>query len=512
MWVAYNPFYPPELAHWEQRNASPDRSHNETWDSLVITGILGFVAYMSLFITIFFWALRWLGLLINRRDNILFFGLLGGLSVITMSYFLITETDPWRFFGVAIPAGMMAGLFFYVTLAAFLHPDFKPDPEDIPRQLLIITLIATVAAHFVEIHFGIAIAATRTYFWVETALLLVLGMRLAKAEPFSATQSLISVESEESEAAGETTESAAPEIKKKSTRRGRANVQRRTVSSSAGSDVVPTTFMTDLLIFLTFVFIYTTNGSQAPNTVMVLFNSIFTRTKSGELINSPMIFFLMLFTWLLSAIIGLAATALSRQRMPGNGWWITNFLKHTAIIGGGWLLYGLIQAGRLVPGAGGQTLDDQLAHVAGHFALYTWIVILWLAVTATVYAWPQLRDRTVQVAKQPAVSLVVGVVVAIAVFSIVSTVNVALVRADIIYKQGQQFDNQRNWVSSIELYRRALAARKTEDHYMLFLGRALLEQAKQSGEEGSYQFTSAPTVDNVLELLPQQVQQMSRTD
>ena len=41
MWVAFNRFYPPDLAHIEARNASPDRSHNETWDSLVVTGILG---------------------------------------------------------------------------------------------------------------------------------------------------------------------------------------------------------------------------------------------------------------------------------------------------------------------------------------------------------------------------------------------------------------------------------------------------------------------------------------
>ena len=41
-----------------------------------------------------------------------------------------------------------------------------PIAADIPRQLLIVAILSTVAAHFVEIHFGIAIAATRTYFWV----------------------------------------------------------------------------------------------------------------------------------------------------------------------------------------------------------------------------------------------------------------------------------------------------------------------------------------------------------
>ncbi|MEZ4677693.1 MAG: O-antigen ligase family protein [Caldilineaceae bacterium] len=508
MWVAYNPFYPPDLAHVEQRNASPDRSHNETWDSLVITGILGFVAYMSLFITIFFWALRWLGLLTNRRDKLLFFGLLGGLSVLTMVYFLLTETDPWRFFGVAIPAGMVAGLFFYVTIAAFLHPDFRPDPQDIPRQLLIITLIATIAAHFVEIHFGIAIAATRTYFWIQTALLLTVGLRWAQPAPFSAAQAILPV----SEDSGPEEVEEIQESKSRRRRKGKGSAQRHGQPVPSVDGGLPATVMTDLLIFLTFVFIYTTNGTQVRSAFSVLFNSILKRPEGGELISSPAIFFLMLFTWLLSATVGLAAESLSRRRAPQMGWWIKNYLIHTAIIGGGWLIYGLIQAGRLVPGAGGQTLDEQLAHVAGHFAIYTWVVILWIVVAATVYAWSALRQQALRFAQRPAVSLVAAVVVAIFVFGVISSVNVALVRADIIYKQGQQFDNQRNWVSSIELYRRALAARKTEDHYMLFLGRALLEQAKAAGEEGTFQFAEKPTVDDVLALTPQQVQQMSRTD
>ena len=48
MYVAYNRFYPPELTLVEKRNAFPDRSHNETWDALVITGLLGLAVYLSL--------------------------------------------------------------------------------------------------------------------------------------------------------------------------------------------------------------------------------------------------------------------------------------------------------------------------------------------------------------------------------------------------------------------------------------------------------------------------------
>jgi len=511
MWVAYNPFYPPDLAHVEARNASPDRSHNETWDSLVITGILGFVAYMSLFISIFYWALRWLGLIANRRDNLLFGLFLTGFSLITVAYFLITDGS-WRFFGVALPAGVIAGLFFYVTAAAFLHPDLKLELKDIPRQLLIITIMATMAAHFVEIHFGIAIASTRTYFWVQTATLLVLGMRWAQPIAFSAAQALaaeLEEKAEEEEKLAEVKEHATSRKGRKVAQKN-APVRRERVATTTAS-ALPATVMTDALAFLTFIFIYTTNGTQQRNAFDILLSSITQRPVSGELVASPYIFFLMIFTWLLSATVGLTVESLAQRKAPPLAWWLRGYGLHAAVVWGGWLFYGLLQAGRLVPGAGGTTLDEQLSHVAGHFAVYTYVIICWLLIAGTVYAWPRLRER-IAVVTRPALSLVAAAVMTILVFFVISTVNIALVRADIIYKQGQQFDNQGNWVSSIELYRRALAARKTEDHYMLFLGRALLEQAKDVTAVGTYQLEESATFDDILALTPDRVSQMGRDD
>ena len=519
MWVAYNPFYPSELAHWEQRNASPDRSHNETWDSLVITGLLGFFAYMSLFISIFYWSLRWLGLLTTRRDSLLFAGLLTGSSLLLIIGLTASDGGQWRFFGAALPAGLMLGLFLYVTIAAFLHSGETPPSESVPRQLLIMTLLATITAHFIEIHFGIAIAATRTYFWIEAATLLALGMHWAQPAPFSATQLLTVGGTEEEEEEVEV--EVVPEVKEVKETKGKKRNSKPVVPPTVTRRVrkvidappwLPSTFMTDLLIFMTFIFIYTTNSTQVRNALEVLFNSILRRPERGELISSPALFFLMLFTWLLSATIGLAGEALSHRRPPSRSWWAYGYLIHGVVMGLGWLFYGLIQAGRLVPGSAGTTLDEQLSHVAGHFAIYTWVVIIWLVVAGTVYAWPYLQERTLAFAKRPVISLVAGVVVAILVFSIISTVNVALVRADIIYKQGQQFDNQRNWPSSIELYRRALAARKTEDHYMLFLGRALLERAKTVEPAGTYELPATATFDDVLALNPNQVGVMGRYD
>jgi tetratricopeptide (TPR) repeat protein len=172
-----------------------------------------------------------------------------------------------------------------------------------------------------------------------------------------------------------------------------------------------------------------------------------------------------------------------------------------------WLIYGLVQGRRLIPGITGTDLNSQLDLVAGHFALYTWLLVIWIFVTGTVFAWPWLRSRQLPAAKRALAGAAAGIVCALLIFFVVSNVNVALVRADVVYKQGQQFDSQRNWLSSVELYRRALKSRTTEDHYMLFLGRSLLEQAKQTPVDGAAPLPPDLTLDDVLALEPNDISQ-----
>jgi hypothetical protein len=274
--------------------------------------------------------------------------------------------------------------------------------------------------------------------------------------------------------------------------KGKRRADRHATSRRAASPnylpALPATVMTDLLIFLTSVFLFSTNSQQLSNPFGILFSSVFRRNEGGQVLSSPSIFFLLVFTWLVAATVGLAGTSLQQRRTPGLGWWLRGYALHAAVVWSGWLVYGLIQSSRLIPGVAGSDLNSQLSMVAGHFAFYTWVLILWAVVAGTVYSWAYLRDRRTPALGNAALSLGTGLVLTVVIFAIISTVNIALVRADIIYKQGQQFDSQGNWVSSIELYRRALNARRTEDHYMLFLHtqRCIEPDSRSSGPDEPY--------------------------
>ena len=508
MWVAFNRFYPPDLAQVEARNASPDRSHNETWDTLVVTGLLGFLTYMAVFISICYWALRWLGLIVKRRDSILFALLLVIGTIVSLTGFYVFDQQQLRLFGLAVPFGLMGGLAVFVSIAAFLHGDTRPDRTDLPRLMLVIALLTAIIAHYLEIHFGISIGATRTHFWIFTAALMVLGMRLAQPQ---AEELLAPVE-----------QPAPVEVKPVTVGKGKSATRsappRRLRQVASSIPAVPAAVMSDLLVFLTFVYIYSTNAQGTNDPFSILFSSVTQRPVNGALVASPAIFFLMLFTWLIAATVALASETLSRRRAASLGWWLRGYGLHAAIVWGGWLFYGLLQGWRLAPmaapaGTSNQDfLNMQLDRVGGHFGFFTTVMIIWMLLAGTVFAWPWLRQRGLPAVQRPLWAAGAGIASALVATMLIITVNVNLVMADIVYKQGQQFDGQGNWVSSVELYRRALATRKSEDHYMLFLGRALLEQAKQAPAEGAATLPPTLTLDDVLALTPDLVAQLGRED
>ncbi len=465
MWVAYNPFYPPELAHLERRNASPDRSHNETFDALIITGLFGFLAYFYLFTSIFYYSLRWLGLIRTRSDRNLFLALAAGSAALGI-------VIPWildgslRLAGVGIPFGFIIGVVGFVTLAAFRARRDVMDteaptaaPRDPRRELLIIALLSTIVAHFVEIHFGIAIVASRTYFWALTALLVVVGTGRLQEAPAMAEAT------------------PPPTTRRRRRQRRRRPQPQPDTGRSVLLDVWPYVGI-GALIFITLAYDYITSVPKNLNTWEIFWRSLTTRydTQTRQGVPGLGIIWLLGFTWLVGGLLlvgqlGQVKRWTARQALRALG-------AYTAGCWAVFLAFGLYQAHRMAwrPAPG----ESALTHVANHFLIYVVVVIATMIGTAALLWLQEDRFRLPPYATlyAPLAGIVTTVIAAI----VILNVCVHPIQADIYYKQGQAYDAERRWTQSAMLYRRALDLAPNEDYYYLFLGRALLEQARQTND------------------------------
>ena len=233
----------------------------------------------------------------------------------------------------------MLGYGIYVTLAAFDKSHERPDRNELPRQMLIIALLSAIIAHYMEIHFAIAIGATRTLFWVLTATLMVIGMRLAQPQPAEIAEQMDpeaeAAAAAEQAAAEKAAAAAAATAAARGSKSGKgkgksqsaaaakaaeaakaAQSRRASRRGMSGVPFLPATIMTDVLVFITFVYIYTTNAGGVQDPFSVLWRSI-TYDPSKD-VNSPAILFLLFFTWLIAATIGLAGESLAHKRAPGD--------------------------------------------------------------------------------------------------------------------------------------------------------------------------------------------------
>jgi tetratricopeptide (TPR) repeat protein/O-antigen ligase len=185
-------FYPYLHPDWwgAMYTLTADRCHNETLDALVTGGLIGLVAYLVLFGSVFYYGVKWLGLIASSRQRNLFIVtcLVGG-SLGALIPWLVEGTFSWT--GVGIPAGILLALVVYLMTSIFQRSVLSLPVLSIAEgsrggegggrrsdeQILLIALLSALVTHFVEIQFGIAITATRTYFWLYAALLAIIGYR-----------------------------------------------------------------------------------------------------------------------------------------------------------------------------------------------------------------------------------------------------------------------------------------------------------------------------------------------
>ncbi|MBI4673336.1 MAG: O-antigen ligase family protein [Chloroflexi bacterium] len=488
MYVAYNKFYPPELGTLESRNATPDRSHNETFDALVTTGLFGFVAENVLFLVILYLALKWLGLIPSPRARNIFIALwFGGGALLALLFGFVLG---WEFIGVALPGGMILGLFAYLVAFALrsrrsngrsLPSDVQsttsrrftetslPSNFQLPTSSLwLIALAALFVAHFIEIHFGIAIVSTRTYFWFFAAVFVALGARgipmPEHAEPAESKESVSAPPPLTPPARKRNTQTP---VQKPAARSNPARARR--VSTSP---LITFAFLVGLVLaVMGFDYISTNNlaaaGTDSISGLDIVISALTVKATTIGGMTSYALLWLFITTLLVGMGVGIAEWGRTFH-LSARDWGVAALLFAVLAfaIFSGLAFYHVL----LIATSRSGILDALLVSVV----IFTAFVLLMVAVCAVTMLFDEPMPhlwvrRTTNWVVMPVLVLIAGV--------LITATNLDPVRADILYKQAAALPPE-NADKAIEFYQRALALQPQQDFYYLFLGRAYLDAAK----------------------------------
>ena len=329
-------------------------------------------------------------------------------------------------------------------------------PPSLPDTLLIVGLLGGVVAHYVEIHFGISIAATRLHFWLYLALLAQIA------------RGVLTV--------GDAGTTVAPVVAALPAQDRRAGGRRRRAwrhpvrHDPAAGAPAPSAALWSWALIIGFVsatlawdFVVNPLGGQNP--VRVLWLSLTTLVaRTGDTTFSPGLL------WMAAAIMAaglllLAVEADVQYRAAGLPWRWGPLLTAWAVAGVALPgIFALVQAIALHPSADASRL------------IYTYFALL-LAVGAAL-AWTLARGRAVAWSAGPA--WIAYPILAVAAIWLIWPANISMIRADVYYKQGQRAEAQAAWDQAIALYQRAVVLQPRQDYYDLYLGRAQLERAKSA--------------------------------
>jgi tetratricopeptide (TPR) repeat protein len=501
MFVAYNPFYIPALGVVEKRNAAPDRSHNETWDSIVMTGVLGLIAYFWLFTSVFYYGLKWMGLVATRLKQRLFFGLYIGGGVAGGLFFSI-----WRgieYLGVGIPFGILIGLIVYIVLAALWgtgqekdQPVLARSESETARFMALVVLLAAILSHFVEINFGIAIGVTRVYFWVYAALLLLVGEILPRLGEYATSHPILQPVDIGNDAplanqVGKRASSPLPARQgsdaAKRTRRNETGLKKGTPGAEPRKGSIwsnEALYSAGLIsiVLVTLGFDLISNQQKSQTALAVFWNSL-TSLQAGT--TSYAILALLATTWLVSSILFSAeATRPGWGSDPGSQFrpersWRLIFplvLGVSLVLSSVYWLWhsaGLAVIARTTPASLAELMTqvNRYSGVLSRYYLYLLILAFFIAFFL-VGRWSAQESYATRkgIIAAPAALIIFGLLAFLT--------NLRIIQADITFKLAAGFNQPGSWPVAIQIYDQANQMAPNEDYYYLLLGRAYLEQAR----------------------------------
>jgi len=373
--------------------------------------------------------------------------LLAGEALGVLIPWLMDGTLRWA--GVGIPAGMLLALVMYLMSALFYQsPKSKIRLPASSFQILLIALLSALIAHFVEIQFGIAITATRTYFWLYAALLIIVGSHW-REEPVP-----------EIEAETSPPDSSPPQRGRR--RRGRSKVQ-SSKSKVQSSELLAHSLLVGLILATTGFDLITHQFDLSANGLII--------------------FSLLFITWLFGAVPILS----SNIQYPISLYALGSLLCFLPFIAA--------HAAVALPGAGVERL------VAIYYA-YLFLVILAIAGALMIGSIQssKLKAQSSNLRRR-ALSFGFWILALLLIFN----TNVKAAQADVYYKFGLSSEEMGKLDEAIAIYRRAIELAPRWEQYYASLGWAYgLKAAATSDvqEEGALFQKSLEALDHAHQMAP----------
>jgi tetratricopeptide (TPR) repeat protein len=473
MKFVWGPYFPPELLHYEARLKVADRSHNQVFDEMANTGLIGFLVYMVLMGTIFFWGLRWTGFIETKVEGLIFASLLAGGALAGL---LVPRIMTGKFVlsAVGIPLGFLFGMFLYQVAASLYHSvaegrgfSSRPVGGKVAgggTWLIISALLSGIVAHFVEIQFGIATVSTNLYFWVFLAIMGVLGMDLVKGgeKPRETTTSPASQEGK-----------APVETRRK---KGKAKKQKKEgASGKTGrnepliSPVVASVVFAGLItaaIFFTFGFGFIMKPQWGEGLFSHIWRS-FTVVRQPGVVKTSYGMVVVLLILAVGGGFHLLREGLLSGFSDSHKKWYPSGLFYL-LLAGALFIFAVIPANLLC------LATSDSAATFGRYLLFLGLfgsVIVCFLVPRGESAAITWRSGTVWFYPVGVLLIILAVVFG----------NIQPIRADIYYKMGKEAEAARRWDESLSFYRKALDIAPDQDYYYPEIGRAMYGKINSTG-------------------------------
>ncbi|MGQ9668110.1 MAG: tetratricopeptide repeat protein, partial [Anaerolineae bacterium] len=325
------------------------------------------------------------------------------------------------------------------------------------HRLVLLALLAAIVAHFVDIHFGIAIASTRVHFWTLAGLLTALYLhRIPLEAPALAPAP------------------AVPTAKRK----GAKPPQARPADTSLPAFMHVVTFSLITAVILVICgYDYITNQAGDRSALTIIARSLTAIVRGpAQFESSYGILGLFVLTWLVGGMLSTTGglTLYPRPSRQPSARWLVYALVYAAIT----LIFAIPliiwHAGRLIPYAADPANHIVVPYIAAFLGMF-------LSGTALFFEKWASPPRPGW-GKYSAVSTLAGLILLPLAFLALVYTNMHIIQADVYFKQGKRAESLQQWDAGIAYYQKAIDLTPRQDYYYLFLGRAQLQKAEMTAD------------------------------